>query len=227
MVGLLRRGAWAQLAAVSTAWLAPLPDGVSDAQAATLPTAGLTALHSLEAAGLLVGKRVLVTGATGGVGRFVMQLAGASGAEVTALVRDAAATGTSMRRLGAAAVVQTISEDYELIVDAVGGPVFTQAIEHLSPGGLVVNVGTDDDHELVSFRAARFDRSHGARIQTLNLTDEIAGGCATDLARLAGMMAAGRLDAQIGLEAPWTDAHAAISTLMERRVGGKVVLRIG
>jgi NADPH2:quinone reductase len=76
---------------VGTAWLAPLPHAVSDAQAATLPTAGLTALRSLEVAGLLLGKRVLVTGASGGVGRFAVQLARASGVDVTALVRDVAA----------------------------------------------------------------------------------------------------------------------------------------
>jgi NADPH:quinone reductase-like Zn-dependent oxidoreductase len=87
-VGLVKRGAWAQLAAVATGWLAPLPDQVSDAQAATLPTAGMTALRSLEVGGLLLGKRVLVTGATGGVGRMAVQLARASGAHVTALVRD-------------------------------------------------------------------------------------------------------------------------------------------
>ena len=60
----------------------------SDAQAATLPTAGITALRALEVAGLLLAKRVLITGATGGVGRIAIQLAYASGAHVTALVRS-------------------------------------------------------------------------------------------------------------------------------------------
>jgi NADPH:quinone reductase-like Zn-dependent oxidoreductase len=75
VVGLVKAGAWAQLAAIPTSWLAPVPDEVSDAQAATLPTAGMTALRSLEVAGLVLAKRVLVTGATGGVGRIAVQLA--------------------------------------------------------------------------------------------------------------------------------------------------------
>ena len=56
VVGLVKAGAWAQLAAIPTAWLAPVPDEVSDAQAATLPTAGMTALRSLEVAGLVLAR---------------------------------------------------------------------------------------------------------------------------------------------------------------------------
>src|SRR4249919_633576 len=75
----------AELTAVSTSRLAPIPEQISDAQAATLPTAGLTALRALEVAGLLLAKQVLITGATGGVGRIAVQLAQASGATVSAL----------------------------------------------------------------------------------------------------------------------------------------------
>jgi NADPH:quinone reductase len=60
VVGIVRQGAWAELDAVPTSQLTPIPGTVSDADAATLPTAGLTALRSLELAGLLLGKRVLV-----------------------------------------------------------------------------------------------------------------------------------------------------------------------
>lgn len=70
VTGLVRAGAWAQLAAVPADRMAPIPPQVSDVQAAALPTAGLTALRVLEVGGLVLGKRVLVTGATGGVGRM-------------------------------------------------------------------------------------------------------------------------------------------------------------
>src|SRR5438477_1539499 len=70
VAGVVRRGAWAELVAAPQSQLAVVPDGVSDADAATLPTAGLTALRSLELGGFLLGKRVLVTGATGGVGGY-------------------------------------------------------------------------------------------------------------------------------------------------------------
>jgi NADPH:quinone reductase len=78
VVGMVGRGAWAELAAVRTDVLAELPDAVSFEQAATLPVAGVTALRALEVVGFVLGKRVLVTGASGGVGRFAIQLAGAA-----------------------------------------------------------------------------------------------------------------------------------------------------
>src|SRR6185312_3485469 len=67
--------------------VAPLPDAVSDAQAATLPVAGLTALHALRQGGLLLGRKVLVDGASGGVGHLACQLAAAAGAIVWGHVR--------------------------------------------------------------------------------------------------------------------------------------------
>lgn len=71
VVGFLPSGAWAELVAVPTHALAVLPDSVTFAQAATLPVAGLTALLGLEKAGSLLGRTVLITGASGGVGDFV------------------------------------------------------------------------------------------------------------------------------------------------------------
>ena len=67
--------AWAQLAAVPTRTLSVLPDEVSFAQAAALPVAGITALLALDIAGNPLARRVLITGASGGVGRFAVQLA--------------------------------------------------------------------------------------------------------------------------------------------------------
>jgi NADPH:quinone reductase len=227
VVGLLKLGAWAQLAAIPTTMLAPIPAGVSDAQAATLPTAGLTALRALEVAGLVLGKRVLVTGATGGVGRFAVQLAHASGAQVTALVRGLAADGL-LRRLGADDVTTELDGDFDLIVDAVGGAIFGQAIEHLAPRGIVVNLATQDEAETVTFRAARFDRARGARIYTLNLPDELAAHASgsTDLTRLCALAAGGRLDGQIELEDSWRRPAPALAALMHRHIGGKAVLHV-
>ena len=221
VAGLVRAGAWAQLAAVRTADLAVVPDAVSDAQAAALVTAGLTALRALEVAGLLLGRRVLVTGATGGVGRMAVQLARASGADVTALVRSG---GEDLRPLGARAVVTRVDGDFDLVVDCAGGPAFGLAIEHLAPRGLAVNLATEG--ETVTFRAARFDRSPGARIYTLNLRDELVGGAGADLGRLCALAADGRLDAQVALEASWRDAGDAIRALLGRRVRGKAVLHV-
>ena len=227
VVGLVDAGAWAQLAAIPTGRLAPIPNRVTDAQAATLPTAGLTALRALEVAGLVLGKRVLVTGATGGVGRIAIQLARESGAHVTALVRDAAAQEI-LRGLGAADVVETLAGDFDLIIDGVGGATLGLAIEHVAARGIVVNLATQRDDEIVSFQAARFDRAKGARIYTLNLFDELACNAsgASDLARLCALMAEGRLDGQIELEASWREPSSALDALLERRIGGKAVLHV-
>jgi NADPH2:quinone reductase len=228
VVGLVDSGAWAQLAAIPTNRLTAIPDEVSDAQAATLPTAGLTALRALEVGGLVLGKRVLVTGANGGVGRIAIQLARESGASVTALVRDAAASHDLLRGLGAAEVVETISGDFDLIVEGVGGTTFGLAIEHVAPRGIVVNIATQSDDESVTFHAARFDRAKGASIYTLNLFDELAshGSAASDLARLCRLMADGRLDGQIEFEGSWREAPQALDALLGRRIGGKAVLRV-
>jgi NADPH:quinone reductase len=227
VVGLVRSGAWAELAAVPTARLAAIPDGVPDAQAATLPTAGLTALRALEVAGLVLGRRVLVTGATGGVGRMAVQLARESGAHVTALVRSAGSED-ALRQLGADDVATDIDADFDVVVDAVGGETFGRAVEHLTPGGIVVNVATQSDDETVTFRATRFDRSAGARVYTLNLFDELRrhASAASDLSRLSALMSAGRLDGQVELEASWREPAPALSALLGRRIGGKAVLHV-
>jgi len=228
VVGLVSAGAWAQFAAIPTSRLAAIPEVVSDAQAATLPTAGMTALRGLEVAGLVLGKRVLITGATGGVGRIAIQLARESGAHVTALVRDVATSQELLRRLGAADVVENITGDFDLIVDGVGGPTFGLAIEHVASRGIVVNIASQSDDETVTFQAARFDRAKGARIYTLNLPDELAahGSGASDLTRLCTLMADGRLDGQIELEASWREPSRVLDALLTRRIGGKAVLLV-
>ena len=104
VVALTDEFAWAQRVAVPGHRMAALPDNVSFAQAATLPVAGLTALRTLRHGAPLLGKRVLITGAAGGVGTIAVQLAAASGARVTAVVgRSERAAG--LKELGAGEVI--------------------------------------------------------------------------------------------------------------------------
>jgi NADPH:quinone reductase-like Zn-dependent oxidoreductase len=128
----------------------------------------MTALRALEVGGLALGKRVLITGATGGVGCIAIQLAHESGAHVTALVRNATAAQELLRRLGASAVVEHLEGDFDLIIDGVGGRTFGLAIEHVARRGVVVNIATQSHDKTVTFRAGRLDRAKGARIYTLN-----------------------------------------------------------
>jgi NADPH:quinone reductase-like Zn-dependent oxidoreductase len=120
-----------------------------------------------------------------------------------------------------------IDGEFDLVVDAVGGPSFTAAIEHVAPSGLVVNLATGSPGEVVTFRAARFDRAAGARIYTLNLFDELPRmNAANALARLVRLLEEGRLKAPVELEAPWNEVGAAIEALLARTISGKAVLHI-
>ena len=226
VVGLKQRGTWAELVAVPTRTLAPLPDGCSDAQAATLPVAGLTALRSLEVHGMVLGRRVAITGATGGSGRFGVQLAALAGAHVTALVRspDRAA---ELRGLGAEEVVQELDGTYDCIVDAVGGPTLGQALQHVAPGGTVVSFASTETETTFPTRAL-FGRAPGARLYGLFIFDEVARGTSgtRELALLADLVAAGHLDGNVTHEASWREAGAAATALTERTITGKAVLRV-
>jgi NADPH:quinone reductase len=222
VLGLVRRGAWAELAAVPTGWMTSLPDAISDAWAATLPDAGLTALRSLEIGVLLLGRRVLVTGAGGGVGRLATQLAAVAGAHVTALVR------TPRDIPGATVVAVDLEGDYDLIVDTVGGEVCGRSIEHLRPRGVVVNLATPDPDEPVTFRAGAFDRSQAARVYTLNAFDELIAHASgtSDLDRLCELVASGRVDAGVGVEISWREAAGAMADFLAGRTTGKTVLHL-
>src|SRR5262245_41225217 len=132
-----------------------------------------------------------------------------------------------LRTLGAARVVDTVEGEFDLVVDAVGGPTFAAAIEHVAPRGLVVNLATGSRDELVTFRAAHFDRAAGARIYTLNLFDELAHMNGADaLDRLVWLLQQRKLAAPVGLEAPWEDIVLAIDARLARSMSGKAVLHV-
>jgi NADPH2:quinone reductase len=147
---------------------------------------------------------------------------------VTALVRNVSASCDLLRRLGAAQVVEQVADEFDFILDGVGGAVFGLAIEHVARHGIVVNIGTLHDEEMVAFRAADFDRAYGARIYTLNLPDELAshGSATTDLSRLRRLIVDGRLDGQVEIEGTWREPASAIGALLNRRMGGKAVLHV-
>src|SRR3954454_24792807 len=158
VVGLVNLGAWAQRVAVPTQTLAPLPDAVSDAQAATLPVAGLTALYALEIGGPGLGRPVLRTGASGGVGRFAVQLAKRGGAHVTA-VSSSPERAKGLEALGADEIVHEITtegERFETIVEGVGGAALSAAIRRVAPRGTIVSFAASDAAEVVFPTAALF-----------------------------------------------------------------------
>jgi NADPH2:quinone reductase len=230
VVGLVERGAWAQLAAVDTESLAPLPDGVSDPEAAALPVAGLTALKALEIAGPVVGKRLLVTGASGGVGRFAVQLARMAGASVSG-VSASPERARGLAELGAEEVLHELEPsgpEFDAIIEGVGGATLSAALQRVAPFGVVVSFASSDPAPVQFPTRAFFGRAPGARLQGLllwaQLRRERTG--ARDLARLAELVADGRLRCSIASEMSWRAAAEAITALTERRVAGKAVLRV-
>ncbi|HVQ75599.1 MAG TPA: zinc-binding dehydrogenase [Candidatus Binatia bacterium] len=229
VVGLLPEGAWAERVAVPTHALAELPDKVTFSQAATFPVAGLTALHALARGGVLLGRRVLVTGATGGVGDFAVQLARLAGAHVTASARSES-QAAALRQLGAHEV--TVGDDipaapkYDVVIESVGGRTLGTALAALERGGTCVTLGVSASSE-VTFDARAFfvtgrTTLHGFYLFT-ELGTEPAG---IGLRRLAELVAAGQLAPHVSLERAWTEIAGVAQDLMDRRFPGKAVLTL-
>ena len=229
VVGLKNAGAWAEQVAVSTEFLAELPNGISFEQAATLPVAGLTALRALEIGGFVLGKRVLITGASGGVGHLALQLASLAGAHVTGVARRT----EGLRDLGADEILSELSpedgEAFDVILDAIGGPVLGAALQRVAPRGTVVSFAATVTEPVTYPTREHFSRAPGAVLHGLYIFDELdhTRTASSDLRRLADLVAAGRLDPQISVTLPWTQAAEAIQALLDRRVAGKAVLTAG
>ena len=232
VVGFLSDGAWARHVAVPSHSLASLPDVVTFAQAATLPVAGLTALYALAKRGDLLGRRVLITGATGGVGDFAVQLARLSGALVIASVRRADHV-IEVQKSGAGEVV--IGDDisdftahgpYDLVVESLGGNALASALGSLAKDGVCVSLGISAADES-TFDVRKFFTTGRTSLYGFILFDELhTESAAVGLARLARLIAAGKLAPKISVEAPWTQIADVAGQLLNRTFPGKAVLHV-
>jgi NADPH2:quinone reductase len=233
VVGMLSTGAWAERLRAPSHAVAALPDKVTDAQAATLPVAGLTALHALRQGGLLLGRKVLVDGATGGVGHLAVQLAASAGAEVYAHVRRAEQKSMIAEWCGDRIIVSpdlraaAASGPYHLIVDSVGGSALSAALTMLQPNGTCVHFGVSEA-PTTTFESGAFFRQGGVRLYGLILFHELrrVEPAGEGLALLAAEVARGRLRPHIDVEAPWTDIAAIARRLLAREFPGKAVLHV-
>jgi NADPH2:quinone reductase len=229
VVGLLPEGAWAERVAVPTHALAELPDKVTFSQAATFPVAGLTALHALGKGGLLLGRRVLITGATGGVGDFAVQLARLAGAHVSASARRAD-QAPALRQWGAHEVVVgdeiPAAPKYDLIIESVGGRTLGTALGALARGGLCVTLGVSASAE-VTFDTRAFFATGRTTLYGFYIFSELGSEPASvGLRRLADLVEAGQLAPHISLEQPWEEIGQIAQDLMARRFPGKAVLTL-
>jgi NADPH:quinone reductase len=218
---------WCERIPIATHRAAVLPDAVTFEQAATLPVAGLTALRALRVGGALLGRDVLVTGASGGVGQFAVQLAVASGARVTAHVTRPE-RAEEVRSLGAHHVATSLAPEtptpgpFHLALDGIGGPLLPQIMHRMAPGATTVlygNIGGPAEVRILDFAG------YAPNSKVMGLVSPIPDATkGEDLAILVGLIADGRLVPCIGLRAPWEHTAEAFAGLAARSFRGKAVL---
>lgn len=228
--GFVASGSWAGYVTAHNGLMAEIPEGVTYAQAASLPVAGVTALTALETAGSLPGRRVLITGAAGGVGRFACQLAALAGAEVSAISRRPGLP-LQLREDGVepAGVFTDIMEaraagEYDVILDSVGGDTLAATLAALSRDGVCINFGNS------ARQPTTFDvRASGwplHRTQCIFLGREPAANNTPILTRLIRLVKQGRLRTPIDRELSWTRVAEAAEQLVQQQVDGKIVLNV-
>jgi len=218
-------GGWAQQRAVDVDQLAVIPDLIDFATAAAVPVAGVTALRALRALGPVVGRRILVTGASGGVGRIAVQLAARAGAHVIACV-GRPERGTGLIELGAAEVVVGLSEVAPVygVLENVGGELLAEAYSLVEPGGCLQSIG------MASLKATSIDFEQarlrgGGRIEAFNVFSH-GGAFGNDLATLLEWVGRDELDPQVGWRDSWTQIAQAVDAFRRRQVQGKAVLDV-
>jgi NADPH:quinone reductase-like Zn-dependent oxidoreductase len=206
VVGLADWHGWAEYAAVPEHRVAPLPDGIDFATAAALPMAGATALNLIRLGGDLLGRNVVVTGASGGVGVIATQLARLAGGNVTAV----------------SAVTEDVPDGQDLILESVGGASLEQALAKAAVGGLILVFGNSSKQSAtIDFRG--FAGRDRVRVQTF-FSAHYEERAADNLRTLLGLVEERRLEVQVGLKVPLADANDALDALDARKVHGKAVL---
>lgn len=229
VVTLAPDGAWAELRAVDTDSIGTAPAGADPGAISTVPVAGTSALRALHRLGPLLGRRVLITGSTGGTGRYAVQLARMGGAHVVASTGDPAAHGDGLRLLGAHEVIAEpgkLDAPVDGVLDLVGGSQLVDAYGVLAERGTLVAVGhAAGQSEHFPFGALFGDYGRHDR----SITSFFLLGCtglAPDLTWLAARVAAGDLDPQISWRGSWDRAAEAAEALLGRRLHGKAVLTL-
>lgn len=223
-------GAWAQLRAVDTDFIGTVPQGLDLGAASTLPIAATSALRALRVLGSILGRRVLVTGASGAVGRFAVQLAHLGGAHVVATARDPRAT-QELRALGADDVVigtpSAVSAPVHGVIETVGGAHLAEAFDRLSAGGTLVSVGRASGQASVLSQNDMLGDGgrHGRSITTFFLADGTPG-LDVDMTWLADRLADGAVNARIATRIPWTELTTSGRLSESAALTGKVVLDV-
>jgi NADPH2:quinone reductase len=220
-------GGWAEYVAVDTARLTVLPEGVATVRAAALPLAGLTALRLLRTAGCVSGHPLLLTGASGGVGHYVTELAAGAGAQVTAVT----ATPERGKRLAefGARVVHRLDDahgPFHTVLESVGGETTARALALLRPRGTLIWFGQASREPARLDFFAFFGGPESGALRHFHY-EHFDEPYADDLASLVRLVAEDRLHPEIGRLADWRDTARTLTDLHDRRIAGNAVLTIG
>jgi NADPH:quinone reductase-like Zn-dependent oxidoreductase len=224
-------GSFAEYACARPDKLARKPAGLAFAQAAAVAVSGLTALQGLRDAGRLrPGQHVLITGASGGVGTYAVQIAKALGAEVTGVCSTAKAGLVSS--IGADHVLDYTRDDfaagpqrYDLILDIGGNAALSRLRHALTAAGTLVIVGGEDggrwtgmSRQLRALALSPFTRQR--------LTTFISRHRLADLETLAQLIDAGQLTPVIGKTYPLRQAPDAVRDLLAGHARGKLAITV-
>ena len=230
-LGVMRHGLYRERAAVPSSAVHELPDGIDLAQAAGMPVVGVTAWHALHTcAQITPDDRVLVLGASGGVGSVAVQLAASAGATVWGQTGNAANVAT-IAEDGAAEVLVTDAAGLTeaasayaptVVLDPLGGDFPDQAVAAMADRGRLVVYGTSVDPQVT----INWRQMYRKAIQILGYSGLIGTpeGEARVLDELFAAMLAGNLRVRLADVLPLSQAAEAHAMLLERRAGGKLVL---
>jgi NADPH:quinone reductase-like Zn-dependent oxidoreductase len=225
-------GAFAEYARGRGDRLAPKPVNLGFEQASAVPVSGLTALQAVrDHAQVRAGERVLVIGASGGVGTFAVQIAKAFGAEVTGVC--SAAKADLVRALGADHVVEyehsdfaNTTDPYDVILDTGGNARLSRLRRALTGRGRLVIVGGETEGRWLGGSDRQVRAMLVSPFVSQSLTTFVASENAEDLAALRDLIEAGKVAPAVDRTYPLQDVAAAMRYMQEGRARGKVVIRV-
>ncbi|MEE8407474.1 MAG: NAD(P)-dependent alcohol dehydrogenase [Acidimicrobiia bacterium] len=225
-------GAFAEYVAASEKVLALKPPNLSFEEAAAAPVAGLTALQGLrDKAKIQPGHKVLINGASGGVGTFAVQIAKSFGAEVTGVCSTR--NMDMVRSIGADHVIDYTQENftqgerhYDVMLDTVGNHSLSDCKSVINPDGVYVSIGSNQMGDWIGPLTHVLRVMIASWIGSQRLVPMLATANEEDLAILAGFLDSGEVTPVIDRTYPLEETPEAIRYLEEGHVRGKVVITV-